>query len=257
MNAKSICVALVLAFGAAACVSTGPTAIEPASDEDAAQANVNLGIGYLSQGRPDAALDALTRALDLNSRSVDAHSAIALAYDQLNDTAQAEVHHRRATQLDPNNGFAQNSYAVFLCRQDRWTDAQRYFDRAIQNPRYDSPNTARINAGTCALSDGDLASAEGYFRAALNEEPANAGALAGMIEISVQSDNFLQGRAFAQRLFAVSTPNARQLLLCYVIESSLNDASAADRCAQQLRSDYPASQEVAQLRQLERNGNGG
>ena len=65
-----------ISFTLAACVTEGPARVEPASDEEAAQANLNLGVGYLQQGRPDAAVDALSRALELDPRIVDGKSLV-------------------------------------------------------------------------------------------------------------------------------------------------------------------------------------
>jgi type IV pilus assembly protein PilF len=235
-----------------ACVTTTNGSRAP-TDQEAAVANLNLGIGYLRQGRPDAAIDALERATDLNPRLAGAHSALALAYDQIGEPDRAEDHHRRATQLDINNGEAQNGYAVFLCRQNRWNEAERYFQRAVNNPRYPTPAAALTNAANCANSAGDYAKAEANYRAALAIDPAFTDALAGMIELAVRNENYLQARAFIQRAFAATAPDARQLWLCVFTERQLSDLGAADNCARQLRSNFPNAPELAMLRDLERN----
>jgi type IV pilus assembly protein PilF len=243
-------IAMAAALSGCVTATTGPR--QP-TDEEAAVANLNLGIGYLRQGRPDAAVEALERAADLDPRSADAHSALALAYDQLREPEQAEDHHRRATQLDVGNAAAQNSYAVFLCRQNRWAEAERFFRRAAENPRYATPAAALTNAGNCARDSNDVEKAEQNYRAALAINPAFADALNGMIELSVQNENYLQARAFIQRLFTASTPTARQLWLCVFVERQLGDVAAAENCAQQLRTNFPNSSELAALRELERN----
>ena len=111
-----------------------------------------------------------------------------------------------------------------------------------------------INAGTCARNAEDFASAEGYFRSALSANPANVAALEGMLDVSLQTQNYLQGRAFMQRLFAAAAPSPRHLLMCYSIESALNDTAAAGDCADRLRSQFPGSAELSRLRELERDG---
>ncbi len=237
----------------AGCVTEGAPRIEPASDAEAARANLNLGVGYLQQGRPDAAIDALNRALTLSPRMVDAHSTIALAYDQLDNAEQAEVHHRQATQLDPDNPDVQNRYAVFLCRNGRWNDARPYFARAIDRSTATNPAMAMLNAATCARSGDDLAAAEEYFRGALDIEPNNAAALAGMVDLSVRAENYLQGRAFLQRLFAAAEPGPTHLLFCYVIENELGDTRAAEDCATDLRTRFPDSVEARRLSEMDRN----
>jgi len=245
-------ITLIAMTALSGCVTT-TTGPREQSDEEAAAANLNLGIGYLRQGRPDAAVEALERAVDLNPRSADAHSTLALAYDQLREPDRAEDHHRRATQLDVSNAAAQNSYAVFLCRQNRWAEAERFFARAAENSRYATPAAALTNAGNCARDANDIEKAEQNYRAALAIDPAFADALNGMIELSVDNENYLQARAFIQRLFTASTPTARQLWLCVFVERQLGDRAAAENCARQLRTNFPNSSELAALRELERN----
>lgn len=252
MRVRRSILVLVLCMALSACVTT-TNGSRPPTDQEAAVANLNLGIGYLRQGRPDAAIDALQRATELDPRLGGAHSALALAYDQIGDSERAETHHRRATQLDINDGEAHNGYAVFLCRQNRWGEAERYFQRAVDNPRYPTPAAALTNAATCASDAGDYAKAEANYRAALAIDPAFVDALAGMIELAVRNENYLQARAFIQRAFVATPPNARQLWLCVFTERQLADPGAADNCARQLRSNFPNSPELTMLRELERN----
>ena len=203
MNASRLSVVAACCFLAQACVTESSTGQRVASDDDAAVANMNLGAGYLRQGRADLAIDALERAIELNPRLADAHSTIAIAYDQRGDNTLAEQHYRRATSLEPGNAAAANSYAVFLCRQDRWPDAEDYFRRAAETPRYATPEAALANAGVCASNAGDNAKAEEYLRAALDKNPEYPDALSSMIELSYREQEYMQARAFMQRYLDV------------------------------------------------------
>src|SRR5690606_17746228 len=223
------------------------------SDSEAAQANLNLGVAYLRQGRPDLAIENLERALRIDSRLAPAHNALALAHDQLGNADEAEDHHERPLDLEPTNPSIAYTYAVFLCRRNRWSDAEPYFRRAISHPRYATPAAALTNAGTCARNAGEVERAEEYFREALSRDPRFADALAGLMELSYRSENYLQARAFLQRYLDVRPATPSTLLLCYNIERELGDRNAADDCARRLRSEFPQSQELAQLRQSERN----
>lgn len=236
-----------------ACVTETTKGESPPSEDEAAVANMNLGAGYVRQGRPQLAIEPLQRALDQNPRLADAHSTIAIAYDQLGSLEDAEDHYRRATQLDPENSAAANSYAVFLCRQNRWKDAEPYFKRAGENIRYTTPEVAYTNAGVCALNGGDREKAEENFRAALTRNPTYADALAGMLDVSYQNKNYLQARAFFQRYTDAAKPTARVLWMCFNIEQQLDNREAANRCAAQLRESFPDSQELAQLKELQQS----
>ena len=105
----------------------------------------------------------------------------------------------------------------------------------------------------CARGANDLAKAEENYRAALVIDQSNTDAMAGMIELAVQNENYLQARAFIQRLFSTSQPTSYHLLVCYMVEQRLGDAAAADSCARQLRTGFPNSTEAIRLRELERN----
>jgi type IV pilus assembly protein PilF len=249
--------AAIVVFGLVqACASQSPGGSgSPSSDTDAAIANMNLGAGYLRQGRPELAVERLQRALAQNPRLADAHSTIAIAYDQLGSPEDAEEHYKRATQLDPDNSPAANSYAVFLCRQNRWKDAEPYFERAVANPVYTQPEVALANAGVCALNAGDRAKAEQSFRAALTKNPTFADALSNLVDMSYQDKDYLQARAFLQRYMDVRPPTAPQLWICFNIERQLENREAANRCAAQLREGFPGSPEFAQLQELQQ-GNG-
>ncbi len=224
---------------------------------EAAIANMNLGAGYLQQGRLDLAIERLQRALAQDPRLVLAHSTIALAYDQLGDVEQAERHFLRATQLDPSAGAAANAYAVFLCsRQNRWADAEPYFRRAVADSRYPTPEAALTNAGVCARSAGDLEAAEQNFRAALARSPMFQDALLNMMELSYQTGDFLQARAFVQRYLDAYSATAPVLWLCFNVERELGDTAAANRCATQLRSSFQNSAEFRELEAQQRRDGG-
>lgn len=249
---RSVSRSLLLLAGLCALVS-GCAGGGRTSNAEAAQANLNLGVAYLRQRRPDLAIENLERALRLDPRLAAAHNALAVAHDDLGNTDQAAEHYRRALALEPMNPSIANSYAVFLCRQNRWPEAEPYFRRAISNPTYATPAAALTNAGNCARNAGDLDRAEAYYREALGRDPSFADALAGMMELSYQRGNHLQARAFLQRYLDVRPPTPSVLLLCYNIERELNDRDAADDCARRLRSEFPQSAELALLRQFERD----
>jgi len=231
-----------------ACVSSGGSVSEPASGSEAAVANMNLGAGYLRQGNYELALERLQRALAQDPKLVQAHTTIALAYDQIGNLEEAENHFKRATQLDSSDGSAANGYAAFLCTHgNRWAEAQPYFRRAAEDPKYGTPEVALANAGNCARDAGDLAAAEENFRAALMRNPRYADALLNMLELTTQRGENLQARAFMQRYLAVRPATAPVLLTCVNVERALNNAAAADRCAAQLRNGFPGSPELSQL----------
>jgi type IV pilus assembly protein PilF len=243
--------ALACCFLGACVTTTAPAPPRAASDSEAAQANLDLGVAYVQQGRPDLAIVPLQRALELNPRLADAHSTLAIVYDQLGDVEQAETHYRRSTEIAATNASAANNYAVFLCRLGRWQDAEPYFERVVQNPTYRTPDVALTNAGLCAKNAGDAVKAEQNFRAALARNTTSPGALSGLMELAYESGNYLRARAFMQRYLESQPANPAVLWMCYHIETQLDDETAAGQCAMRLTQEFPGSPEFAQLQLLD------
>jgi len=194
----------------------------------------------------------LQRAIKQNPRLADAHSYLAIAYDQIGMPEEAESHYKRATQLEPNNSSSANSYAVFLCRQNRWADAEPFFKRATDNPTYATPEVAFTNAGVCARNAGAIDKAGEYFRNALARNPTFPDALSNMMEMSYSTGNFMQTRAFVQRFLDSQMPTAPVLLMCFNVETELKNHAGADKCAGQLRSGFQGSPELAKLEEQQK-----
>jgi type IV pilus assembly protein PilF len=251
MNTLRVAGLCVFVAVLSACANNG-SINQRASDSDAAIANMNLGAGYLRQGNTELAIERLRRALVQDPRLVDAHSTIAVAYDQIGKLEDAETHYSRATELDPDNGGAANAYAVFLCRQTRYTDAEPYFRRAADNATYTTPEVPLTNAGVCARDAGQPEEAAENFRLALTRNPSYADALLNMMELSYQSGNYLQARAFVQRFLQAHAATAPVLWTCFNVERELDNDEAADRCAAQLRNGFRGSTELAQLEEQQR-----
>lgn len=238
------------------CVSTSATSTSSttASGGAAAVANLNLGAAYLRQGRLTLALERLDRALDHNPRLAEAHSTIAMVYDRLGDVDEARDHHRRAIRLAPDDPATANSFGVFLCRHERWSDAEPLFLRAAGNPRYHTPEVALTNAGICARNAGEGAKAERYLRDALARNPVYADGLFNLAALAFANKELDDARRFLGRHSESAPDSAQAAWLCFQVETGLGNRGNARRCASMLHEQFPESPELAQLELLENGG---
>lgn len=246
-------IALLLCQGCAGTSATSDSTTAVSSG-GAAVANLNLGAAYLRQGRLTLALERLDRALEHDPRLAEAHSTIATVYDRLGDVDVARDHHRRAIRLAPDDPATANSYGVFLCRHERWSDAEPMFLRAAGSPRYPTPEVALTNAGICARSAGDGAKAEQYLHDALARNPVYPDGLFNMAALAFDSNELGEARHFLDRHFAAAPDSPQAALLCFRVETALGNPDNARRCASILREQFPDSAESAQLEQLENGG---
>jgi type IV pilus assembly protein PilF len=208
---------------------------------EAARIHTELGQQYMQNGNDKDALEKLQKALQFSDRYAPAHTVIAVLYEKIGDPANAELHYRRAEQLDPKAGATNNNLGVFLCKQDKAAEAQGYFDRAVADPFYATPETALANAGTCQLKAGQLDSAEIDFRKSLSRNPRNGEALYQLAHVLYLKNDAFRARAFLQRYEAFGQPSPDALKLGHDIELKLGNGPGAQDYAQRLRSQFPDS----------------
>jgi len=243
-------ISLICAGLLAGCVTVGAENYGAEENpERAAEYNTRLGVGYMQQGRRDLALAKLEKALEQESDYAPAHSAIAVLYESMGEIALAREHYSEALDIEPDNPDAQNNYGTFLCRHGEYRKAEEYFRKAARNPRYATPEWAWTNAGICVAKIPDLASAELYYRQALDRNPRFTDALLKMAELSYQQKKYLPARGFLQRYAEYGQMTAEALYTGYLIETALHDKAAAMRYAARLRRDYPAAPQTQQLRE--------
>ncbi len=245
-SARSRVFLLMLTMLLAACAS------KPAqqSGESPAQINTRLGLSYMQQGNYEVALEKLQRALEQDPNFVDAHHYIAELYKTMRNSELAEQHYRRALRLSPNDAALQNNYAVFLCDDRRYGEAEERFLRAARTRAYQRPDEAYQNAAMCLLRIPDRERAMGHLRKALEINPRLPSALYQMTALSFETGENLQARAFLQRYEANARHTPQSLWLGVRIERALDNTAAAEDYARQLRRDFPRAEETARLLEI-------
>lgn len=90
------------------------------SPKDAAAYNYQLGVEYLRAGKLQLARERLESSARQDPSFAEAHSTLAIVYQRINEPDLAEGAYKNAIKVSPNNGAVQNSYAVYLCGQDKF-----------------------------------------------------------------------------------------------------------------------------------------
>lgn len=243
--------AFALSCALAAC-STGQGSNikkESAASErsEAARVNTELGQKYMQQGKLEFALEKLNKALSYDSNYADAHTVIAVLYERIGDMKQAEEHYRRAAQIKSKGGNELNNYGAFLCKIGRYDEAAGYFERAMTDPFYNTPEVALTNAGTCLLKAGKLDAAEQPLRAALDRAPNNSEALFQLASVLYEKGEYFKARAFMQRFEALGMVRPESLMLGRNIELRLGNGGAASDYTRRLLQSFPESQQARAL----------
>lgn len=238
MRPVLVLMAMTVALLLQGCVQSGG----PRGEKETAEAvriYSDLGLGYLRQGRLDQALEKLQRALELNSNDPASNHYIAEVYKQMGETKSAEKYYDKAAELDPRNPMLLNNYGAFLCEQSRFSDAEKYFLRAANVPRYQTPELAYENLALCAQRMNNSDRADEYFRKALALNPKLPKSLYQLAQLNYDNKEYLKARAFLQRFHGVAAQSEQSLKLAIRIEEALGSGAALQEYRQALKTRFP------------------
>ena len=236
----------LLASGCVTSTSGSPEKAE-ADKGDAADLNYQLGARYYRNGNYQLARDRLLYSIKLDPRNAIAHSTLALTYERLDNTRLATEAYEEAVRIAPRNFDVLNTYAVFLCRQGRYDEAIKNFDKAIDIIENDDAEITLTNAGVCMMQKPDLAIAESYFRTALEHKSSYGDALLQLCLLMLEQEEYLAARAFLQRFLGTNLPSASVLYLGVRIETELGDERARTEYSNRILREYPQSPEARQI----------
>lgn len=240
---------LVLALSSVltACVSSGskPVLRTEEGRNQARDAYIQLGIGYIQQGITEQAKMPLKQALEIDANSADAHAALALVFQRELETELADHHYRKALAQGKNTRI-QNNYGSFLYEQGNYKAAFEQFSLASQDTMYAERSRVFENMGLTALRLNDNDSAMQYFERSLRLNPQRERALLEIALLLYERQDFVPARRNYEAFVQLSDHSARSLLLGLRLARVFEDRNQAASLGLQLKRLYPASAEYKQ-----------
>lgn len=212
--------------------------------EEASRLNVSLGQAYLAKGQLEQAMEKLQKAVQLNPKSSDAHTLLAVLYEQINNDKRAEEHYLRAYKLTPELGASNNNLGRFYCARGKFAEGDTHFAAALADPFYKNPETALVNRAACAMRWGKRDLASESLRLVLQEAPEHAQALRQMAQLSFEEKDYMRARAFIERHLSGSPAAPDSLMLGLRIETALGDRRAIESYRRRLLTEFPESDQA-------------
>ena len=212
-----------------------------------AKLHTELGSLYFQAGNLIVALEELSIAILINPNYAQAYSTRGVVLLQLKEYESAEQDFKRALSLDEKDPEISNNYGWYLCQRGKEKESISYFDRAINNPLYQTPEMAYLNAGTCYIKAGELDLAESYIQKSLRFSPGNSRALFQLANISYLRGNDYAAKKYLTDVLGKSDPNAEVLWLFIRVEHRLGDSTAEASYVSQLRRKFPESLEYREF----------
>lgn len=243
-----IALLLLLTGLMAGCVSSGSSdPLRTASGrEQARDAYIQLGIGYLQQGEAARAKTPLRKALELDPGSADAHAALALVFQNEMEYQLADEHYRKALS-GRNDTRILNNYGSFLFEQKRYPEAMERFTKASEDNLYSERARVFQNMGMTALQLGQREQAETYFTRALRLDSREPRALLELALLAYEAKDYVPAKRYYDSFSSLSEQNARSLLLGIRLANVHQDRNQAASLGLQLKRLYPGTSEYQQF----------
>ncbi|MCU1719561.1 type IV pilus biogenesis/stability protein PilW [Pseudomonas sp. 5P_3.1_Bac2] len=242
-------VVLLLLVGLlAACVSTG--SVDPMRTDkgrnEARDAYIQLGIGYLRQGETEPAKVPLKKALELDPSNADAHAALALVFQIEMEPKLADEHYRKAISQRGDDARLLNNYGSFLFEQQRYDEALKRYSQAAQDTMYPERSRVFENLGMTSLKLKQPEQAKGYFERSLRLNSRQPRALFEMAQLSYDERQYVPARGYYQSYIALTEQDARSLLLGIRLAKIFEERDNAASLGLQLKRLYPGTPEYQQ-----------
>ncbi len=195
---------------------------------------------YFKIGNYATAIDAAQTALQHVPGYAPAYNMLGIIYMQLRQDDKAQQAFDQAFRLAPNDSEVLNNYGWFICERRNPKEAMSYFETALRNPLYISPERAFHNAGHCAKKIGNVAIAETYLRGALNKSPLYAPSLFDLADLLYGMGRMKEAESLIARYMqVVPMPPAEGLALAVKLARVTGDKSSEAGFVQQMRRRFP------------------
>lgn len=238
---------LLIAVLLAACTVPNGSLPLPAGQADVKRRTdirLELATAYFTSGQTDIALQELDRALELSPRRADVLGLRGLVLMQVGDSEAAGQSLRDALRVEPDNPSLQNNMGWFLCQKGEFDKANVYFERALSTKSYASPEKALVNAGLCRMRQGQGAQAEAFLRRALDNDPMNLQAHAGLARLAYDHSDYTRARSHLLKVIESEQAVAENFLMAILIERKRGDAASEQSLLAQWRRRFPESPQL-------------
>ena len=184
------------------------TASTPKDIHTRAKLHTELGSLYFQSGNLIVALEEMTIAIAINPNYAPAYSTRGLVLYYIKEFESAEKDFQQAIKLDDKDPEISNNYGWFLCNTGKVKESIPYFQRALKNSLYKTPEVGFLNVGTCYLKLGEVDQAEDFVRRSLRFSPDNPQALFQLALISYKRGNYDAAKQHLKNVLRLSDPAA-------------------------------------------------
>ncbi len=240
-------VLIVGLIGLSGCVTESTGGLpDPAPPESRVNAQLDLARGYLEQGNTERARSSLNKALEIDSRSVEAHVLLAVLNAAESEWGVAEEHFRTALSIDPKDAMALNNYGSFLFSRGRYKESVQYLSILVRDTDYRARSQAYENLGLAQLKVNDKEAARESFNRALQLSFSQPQSSLELSQLAYDDGDIEAAAGYYDSFRGLAQQNARSLCLGMKIAQAQRDPDRMASYALALNNLFPDSPEATE-----------
>lgn len=237
--------AVLITLGGCVTESTGGLP-DPAPPASRVNAQLDLARGYLEQGNMERARTSLNKALEIDSRSVEAHVLLAVLNAAESEWGIAEQHFKTALSIDPKDAMALNNYGSFLFSRGRYEESVRYLSLLVQDTDYRARSQAYENLGLAQLKVNQKDAARESFNRALQLSFSQPQSSLELAQLAYEDGDIESAAGYYDAFRSLAQQSARSLCLGMKIAQVQRDSDRMASYALALNNLFPDSPEATE-----------
>ncbi len=155
---KKLALLMLIALGAG-CATTGSV-----DKVKLAEGYYMKGLSFLEQKNYELASVEFQRSIQTDKKNKMSYYALGIISDMQNKPADAEKYYKEAIDIDSDFSEAHNALGVVYSKEQRWKEALKEFNRALENKLYTTPHIAFVNIGDVYMAQREYAKAAEAYR---------------------------------------------------------------------------------------------
>ena len=217
------------------------------NNDEIAMTRISLGLGYLKMGNTQQAKLNLEKAKRFSPNLVQVYTAFAHYFETVDEPKLAIEAYEKALSLNGQDADTLNNYGVFLCRQERYLEAEKQILKAIAIPSYILVAQSYENLALCQLRAKKFDKAQSYLEKAIAHSPNRASSLLQMIRLQYAKSDYKLAQTYLSR-YEKSTRrfSADALALAFKVYEKQGNRRTAKNYGNMLVKMFPNSFEAKQ-----------
>lgn len=222
--------------------NTGAAVKTTFDPKSAAETRVKLALVYLRKDDMQQAKENLDKALEYQPNNANIYRVYAYYSQRVNEDEDAEKYYKKSLSLDSKHPDTYNNFGTFLCRKERYEEAEKAFLTAIAQTSYSNVADTYENAAYCSEKAKDIDKAIYYYEYAQSHNPNKTSLNLSLAKLNIDKKHYDAALLNLFNFHKKSKATPESLWQSIRLSFATEKGASLTKYAGQLLQEFPESQ---------------